>query len=225
LEITCTKCKRNKRAVKVALFAILVFLIVWFSIPFTALRVRDSAVMVYVWQDGSPTRVGSGVVVDDGVILTARHVVDGANEIHITTDDGEQIISTEFYKADDTDLGLIIFDCNDMPPKVRLSFCELFVGQTVFGIGSRFILNNSFFQGFVGAKNRLSYTFGSKGLTQLDIAGNPGDSGCGIFNRWGNVVGIVVGRRSQGITFIIPAKVCRCFVAKYKADKAMKECE
>jgi len=215
--------KRNKRATKVALLAIVLFLAVWLSIPFTALRVRDSVVTVHVWQAGFPAWMGSGVIVDDGVILTARHIVKGADEIWITLDDGAQLTSTEFYEADDTDLGLIIFDCNDMPPTSRLSFFKPFVGQKVFGIGSRYGLSNSFFQGVVGAKKRLSWIFGSKLLIQLDIAGNPGDSGAPTFNRFGNVVGIVVGGRPQGITFIVPAKVCRLFLRTYYADRDFKE--
>jgi len=215
-------CKRDRWAVKVALLAILVFLIVWFSVPFTASRVRDSVVTVHVWQDGFPAWMGSGVIVDDGIILTAKHIVEGADEIWITTDDGTKLTSTEFYEADDTDLGLIIFDCNDMPNSAALSIIPPFVGQSVFGIGSRYKLNNSFFQGFVGAKKRLSWVFGSKWLIQLDIAGNPGDSGAGVFNRFGNVVGIIVGGRPQGITYIVPAKICRLFLNQYYADRAME---
>ena len=218
-------CKRNGRAVKAALLAILLFFIVWFSIPFTALRVRDSVVMVYIEFHGFPVGLASGVIIDDGIILTARHVVEDADKIWITLDDGTQLVSTEFYEAEDTDLGLIIFDANEMPPDVGLSFFEPFVGQTVFGIGSRYSLFNSFFKGVVGAKDRLIPFFGSKEMIQLDIAGNPGDSGCSLFNRFGRVVGILVGGRPQGVTFIVPAKVCRLFLAQYYADKAMKECE
>jgi len=71
----------------------------------------------------------------------------------------------------------------------------------------------------------LLEVFGSKQVIQLDIAGNPGDSGCGIFNRWGNVVGILVGGGGNGITFIVPAKVARLFLNQFYANKAMKECE
>lgn len=218
-------CKRSKGAVWVALIAILLFLMVHFSIPMTALRVRDSVVTVHVLQGGFPAWMGSGVIVDDGVILTARHVVEDADEIWITTDDGVQLTSTEFYEADDTDLGLIIFDCNDMPPQSRLSLFKPFVGQNVFGIGSRFGLNNSFFQGFVGSAKRWIPLFGGKGLIQLDIAGNPGDSGCPIYNRWGNVVGILVGGRryADGVTYIVSAKIARLFLAQYEADKDMRE--
>lgn len=170
--------------------------------------------------------MASGVVISDGIILTAKHIINNADKIIITTADGVELVSKEFVEADDTDLGLIIYDPNNIFPKSRLSLFEPLVGQTVFGIGSRFGLFNSFFQGFVGAKGRLHSLFGSKRLTHLDIAGNPGDSGCPIYNRWGNIIGIVVGtpnRNGDGVTYIIPAKICRLFIDQYKADKAMKE--
>ena len=218
-------CKRNKRAVKVALLAMLLFLMIWFSIPMTALRVRDSVVMVRVESGGFPRGQASGVIIGQGIILTAGHVVRDANSIDISTEDGRRLVSTKFIKAENTDLGLIIFDCNDVLPQSRLSFCETFIGQTVFGIGSKYGLFNSFFKGFVGDKHVLSPCFGSKGLILLDATGNPGDSGCPVFNRWGNIVGIVVGGRLQGVTLIVPAKICRLFVKQYKANKAMKECK
>jgi len=218
-------CKCNKKAVKAVLLAIFLFLIVWFSIPFTVYRVRDSVVMVHIEIDGLPAWMGSGVVIDDGIILTARHIVKDAEEAYITTDDGTKIHATRFIEADDTDLGLIIFDCNDMPPKSRLSFFKPFVGQNVFGTGSRFGLHNSFFQGFVGSAKRFIPFFGGKGLIQLDIAGNPGDSGCPVFNRWGNVVGILVGGRryADGVTYIVPSKIAKLFLNQYYADEAMRK--
>jgi len=186
-------CKHNKRAIKFGLLAVFLFLTVWLSIPFTALRVRDSAVTVHIWSGDWYVGQASGVIIDDRIILTARHIVQNATKIDITFNSGTQTVSTEFYEAEDTDLGLIIFDANEIPSKARLSFYEPFVGQAVFGVGSRYGLNSSFFKGVVGAKKRLVQIFGNKELIQLDIMGNPGDSGCGIFNRFGNVVGILVG--------------------------------
>jgi len=149
--------------------------------------VRDSVVMVHIEIGGYPAWRSSGVVIDDGVILTARHVVENAEDAYITTDDGTKIHATRFIEADDTDLGLIIFDCNDCISPTKLSWFPTFVSQKVFGIGSRFGLKNSFFVGAVGKKRVNAFLFGNKRLVQLDIAGNPGDSGCGIFNRWGNL--------------------------------------
>jgi len=216
-------CKRNQRAIKALLVVILLFFMVWFSLPMAALRVRDSAVMVHIEVCGFHYGQASGVIIDKGVILTAGHVVRSAEVIHITTDDGVELVSTEFIKADDIDLGLIIFDSNEVLPHSKLSFCEPYVGQTVFGIGSRYGLFNSFFKGVTSAKGKLVPMFGNKGLLQLDIAGNPGDSGCAIYNRWGSVVGILVGGGGDGITFCVPSKICKLFLTKYKVDKAFKD--
>jgi len=220
-------CKRDRRALKALLVIVLLFFMLWFSTPMTAMRVRNSVVTVHVWQNNRPVWMGSGVVVDEGIVLTARHIVDGADKIRITTDNGVEIFSTEFVEADDTDLGLIIFDSNDILPQSSISIFRPFVGQDVFGIGSRYGLNNSFFQGYVGSVKRYIPFFGGKGMVQLDIAGNPGDSGCPVYNRWGNIVGILVGGRyrADGVTYIVPAKICRLFLKQYEADRNMEEAE
>ena len=216
--------RRDRRAIKALLVIVLLFSMFWYSIPMTASRVRDSVVMVRVWQNGRRAWMGSGVIVDEGIVLTARHIVDGADKIRITTDEGVEIFSTDFVEADDTDLGLIVFDSNDILPQSSISWFKPFVGQSVFGIGSRYGLNNSFFQGYVGTVLRGIPFFGSKLMTQLDIAGNRGDSGCPIYNRWGNIIGILVGGRryADGVSYIVPAKICRLFLNSYYADKAME---
>jgi len=166
-------CKRNRCVVKVGLLAVFLFLMVWFSIPFTTQRVRDSVAKVEVvrWHSQG---MASGVVVGDGIILTARHVVKDAVFIKIIMDNGQVFKSTEFYEADNTDLGLIIFDANEMPDSLSLSGFPIFVGQKVFGIGSGLGFNNRLFEGVVSSLSRSIPLFGNKGLTQLDIAGNPG---------------------------------------------------
>ena len=223
-------CKRDRKAIKALLVIVLLFSMFWYSIPMAAMRVYDSVVMVHIYQrdymggNYYPRGMASGVVIDEGIILTAKHVIDDADKITITTADGIELVSKEFIEADDTDLGLIIFDANDMPPQSEISRLPTFIGQTVFGIGCRFNLNHSFFKGVIGTVSRSVPFFGDKNLTQLDIAGNPGDSGCAIFNRFGGVVGILVGgkRGADGITFIVPARICRLFLNQYKADKAME---
>ncbi len=219
-------CKRDRRAIKALLVIVLLFFMVWFSIPMTATRVTGSVVMVRIYSNNYQKGSASGVVVGDGIILTAKHVIDDADKVIIQTDQNIRITSINLIEADDTDLGLIIIDPNNIIPKSRLSFCETFIGQRVFGIGSRFGLFNSFFDGVVGAKGRLSSFFGGKKLLQLDMAGNPGDSGCPIYNRWGHIVGIIIGtpnRYGDGVSYAVPARICRLFLKQYEADKNMKE--
>ncbi len=217
--------KRGQSILSVLLVIVLLFFaMVWFSIPMTAMRVDDSVVMLQITQNNRPTWMGSGVIIDDGIILTAKHVVDDADEITITTIDGIKLFSKEFIEADNIDLGLVIFDANNISQS-NITKLPPFMGQTVFGIGCRFRLNHSFFKGVIGTVSRSVPFFGDKNLIQLDIAGNRGDSGCPIYNRWGGIVGILVGgkRYADGVTFIVPAKICRLFVNQYKADRAFKE--
>ena len=222
--------KRGQNILSVLLVIVLLFFAtVWFSIPMTAMRVDDSVVMVHIYtrnySDSYVQRgMASGVIIDDDIILTAKHVIEGADKIVITTIDGVEFTSKEFVEADDIDLGLIIFDANDMLQS-NITRLPSFIGQTVFGIGCRFNLNHSFFKGVIGTVSRSVPFFGDKNLMQLDIAGNRGDSGCPIYNRWGGIVGILVGGKTyaDGVTFIVPAKICRLFLNQYKADRAFRE--
>ena len=143
------------------------------------------------------TSLGSGVVVDDqGDIMTALHVVDGATSITVTFIDGTsaQAIVSQTHP----ELDLAVLQAASVPsgvvPATLGNPGAIRVGSEVYAVGSPFGLADSMSAGVVSALSR-SFTAPSgqklTGLFQIDAAVNPGNSGGPLINRDGQVVGIV----------------------------------
>jgi Do/DeqQ family serine protease len=157
--------------------------------------------------------LGSGVVVDAeaGFILTNNHVIDGADDIAVTLEDGREF-SAEFLGADrDTDLAVIRIDAPGLA-ELPLSDSErLRVGDFVVAVGNPFGLGQTVTSGIVSALGRS----GLRGLEyqnfiQTDASINPGNSGGALIDLAGRLIGIntaifTPSGGNVGIGFAIPA--------------------
>ena len=159
---------------------------------------------------------GTGCIVrSDGVILTGSHVIEGANEIDVTTYDGKIYKATVLAKmGKNKDLALL-----KITPKSRLktiSFgdsSEIKVGQKVLAIGNPFGFAGTLTSGIV---SRIDY---AKGRIQTDAAINPGCSGGPLLNSQGEVIGISQSIYNPdnnisniGIGFAIPVNDAKKFI-------------
>lgn len=189
----------------------------YLRLPNVINRVRSSVVLVEVYGDYGKLGSASGVILDNGIILTARHVVDDAVSVVVVLDDGTGVISDELFTSCDlssADVGLIIVDPNISDNYASLvPGWETEVGDSVFAIGSPFGKNNTVAVGIVSAHNRIVR---DERLDQLDINGAPGSSGGPVFNRFGGVIGIVVRGSSYGMMYIVPADVCEAVIDIYE---------
>lgn len=167
--------------------------------------------------------LGSGVVVrSDGHIITNNHVVEGAEQLSVSTLDGNQydaeIVGTDPY----SDLAILDVEASDMTAISFGNAENLDVGQWVLAIGSPLSpqLNNSVTAGIVSALGRLQsppqrargsdQPSGVHNFIQTDAAINPGNSGGPLVNLEGELVGIntaIMSRSggNQGIGFAIPS--------------------
>ncbi len=158
---------------------------------------------------------GSGVIVDaeNGYILTNHHVVDQADQIQISTMDGE-IFDAEIVGSDAaTDIAVIKVDAKgltDMPigdsERVR-------VGDFVLAIGNPFGLGHTVTSGIVSALGRSGISRdGYEDFIQTDASINPGNSGGALVNLRGELVGInsaIISRTggNVGIGFAVPTEI------------------
>ncbi|HDY87908.1 MAG TPA: trypsin-like serine protease [bacterium] len=174
--------------------------------------------------------LGSGVIVsENGVIVTAGHVVKNAIEIKVILADGREYKAKSFEYETITDVGIIKIDANDLP---ILSFGDsnkCVLGDTVIAIGSPFgkTLFNTVTVGIISGLQRDIPFFGNKLLFQIDAATAPGKSGGGVFDAQGNFIGIMVGmlRDYDDISLCVPSNIIELVVSKYCEEKNFENAE
>lgn len=164
--------------------------------------------------DGVST--GSGCIVrKDGVVLTSSHVIEGADNIEITTSSGKiypaKILS---IVSEDKDLALLKFDAEEELSVVSLGNSEnVKTGQKVLAIGNPFGFNGTLTTGIV---SRIDY---KRNKIQTDAAINPGSSGGPLVNASGEVIGISQSiynpdnnKSNIGIGFAVPINEAKKFI-------------
>ena len=157
---------------------------------------------------------GSGVIISsDGYILTCAHVVDGASTITVTIGDTDY---TATLVGEDTtsDIAVIKIDADGLTPATVGNSDSLKVGQSVMAVGNPLgELGGTVTGGMISALNRSVTIQGSSSvntmsLIQMDASVSPGNSGGGLFNMNGELVGIVNAKSSssdaEGLGFAIP---------------------
>ncbi len=160
--------------------------------------------------------LGSGVIVSpNGYILTNNHVVEGADDIEVTLNDGRKAKAKVIGTDPDTDLAVLKIDLDKLPVIVLGSSDALQVGDQVLAIGNPFGLGQTVSAGIVSAlgRNQLGInTF--ENFIQTDAAINPGNSGGALVDVSGSLLGIntaIYSRSggSMGIGFAIPVSTAR----------------
>jgi len=163
--------------------------------------------------------LGSGVIVDgSGLILTNRHVIEGASEVRIALSDGREFAVDIVVQDPQTDLAVLkVRDPGDAAfPAITFADSDaLQVGDLVLAIGNPFGVGQTVTSGIVSALARTgvestNYEF----FIQTDAAINPGNSGGALVDMEGHLVGINTAIYSQsggsvGIGFAIPANMAR----------------
>lgn len=186
--------------------------------------VRDSVVYVEVYTRAyrsgeEPYGAGSGIIISsDGYIITNAHVVDDMDRyvIHVnTTDPIEGTGVVEEYEAalvgsdTDTDLAVLKIEATGLQAAVLGDSDELRLGDDVVAIGNPLGLETSVTKGVVSGLKRQQYSTSERELSsiQTDASINSGNSGGGLFNMHGEVVGIVnsklIYNNAEGVGFAI----------------------
>ncbi len=167
-------------------------------------------------QEGS----GSGFVFDRaGNIVTNYHVVEGADELHVTFADGTIAQAAVVGIDASNDLAVIRVDLDGSRlHQLPLGDSEnLQVGRFVVAIGNPFGLEQTLTTGVVSSLGRVIRSPDDRfigEIIQTDAAINPGNSGGPLLDLNGNVVGVNTAilspsRASAGIGFAIPASTLR----------------
>jgi len=173
--------------------------------------------------------LGTGFIIDkEGFILTANHVVEGAEEILVTLADKRELTAKIIGRDPKTDLALIKIDpANDIIPLPLGDSAKLEIGEWVVAIGNPFGLGNTVTAGIVSAKYRQIGAGPYDNFIQTDASINPGNSGGPLLNTAGEVVGVNSAIFSQaggniGIGFAIPINMAKDLLPQLKGGKVVR---
>jgi serine protease Do len=154
---------------------------------------------------------GSGIIISsDGYIVTNEHVIDGATEITVILNTGDEYTAQLVGKDTKTDLAVLKIEKNDLPAATLGDSTTVQAGELAVAIGNP--LGQEFAgtvtAGVVSAVNRTMTVDGKTyNLIQTDAAINPGNSGGALVNQYGEVIGINTIKLSttgvEGIGFAI----------------------
>lgn len=171
--------------------------------------------------------LGSGVIVTaDGYILTASHVVDGADEVKVALASGDQEFEAKVIGTDPpTDIAVLKIETKKpLTPLVLADDTKLEVGDVVLAIGNPLNVGQTVSMGIVSALERGGFGItGYENFIQTDAAINPGNSGGALVDAAGRLVGINTAIMSRsggfmGIGFAVPVSM-----AHYVMDQLIKE--
>lgn len=152
---------------------------------------------------------GTGFLVDGkGIIVTNAHVVNGATTIVVQNSKGQEFRSRIIFNNLETDLAFIKIEDADfrsigpLPYGIRKGNTEL--GEPLFTLGfprEEIVYN----EGYMSAKTGYN---GDTLSFQIGVSANPGNSGGPVFNKNGEVIGIINARQkaAEGVVFAITAK-------------------
>jgi serine protease DegQ len=169
--------------------------------------------------EGQPQRnsgLGSGVIVSpNGYILTNYHVVEAADDIQVSLNDGSTHKARVVGSDPESDLAILQIKAEKLPVITFGQMDDLRVGDVVLAIGNPFGVGQTVTMGIISALGRSHLGINTfENFIQTDAAINPGNSGGALVDVHGNLVGINTAIYSRtggnhGIGFAIPVSSAR----------------
>ena len=177
-------------------------------------------------QERESQGLGAGTIITpDGYILTANHVIEGAESVKVALASGQKDTAAKIIGTDpQTDVALIKIDAKDLPAAVLSDSDKLEVGDAVFAIGNPFGVGQTVTMGIVSAVGRGGFGMtGYENFIQTDAAINQGNSGGALVDAEGRLIGIntwiISGSGgNQGIGFAVPINMARYVMGHLTRD-------
>ncbi len=198
-----------------------------------AQKATPAVVNISTWKLRQPTKAGetarrvktygSGFIIDpSGIIVTNKHVIDGALEVKVLFSDGDRVPARLVAVAAMLDLAVLKVDVDRTLPVLKWGNSEaLQVGDGVLAIGNPLGLGISVSAGIVSALNRDIQDTPFDNYIQTDAAINHGNSGGPLVDLSGEVVGVDTALYNPdeaggfiGIGLAIPAETAQFIVTR-----------
>jgi Do/DeqQ family serine protease len=169
---------------------------------------------------------GSGVVVDsdEGLIITNHHVVDGADTISVSLQDGRVLDATLIGSDQRTDIALLRIEAERLTALPLADVESLRVGDYVVAIGNPFGLGQTVTSGIISALGRAGLNDENyEDFIQTDAAINVGNSGGALVDLQGRLVGINTAIISgsgtnSGVGFAVPVDMVEAVMGHLLRD-------
>lgn len=172
--------------------------------------------------------LGSGVIMDSrGYIITNKHVINDADQIIVTLQDG-RIFEALLVGSDSlTDLAVLRIDAANLPTIPINIKRQAHIGDVVLAIGNPYNLGQTVTQGIISATGRVGLSAsGRQSFLQTDASINRGNSGGALVNSLGELMGINTlsfdksndGETPEGIGFAIPTALSTKIMEKLIRD-------
>jgi S1-C subfamily serine protease len=170
--------------------------------------------------------IGSGFVIEGGLVVTNKHVVGDPNAEYLIIDNEDKEYKVQdIYRDPSLDLAILqVNNFNALPLELGDSD-QLRVGEPVIAIGTalgefRHTVTHGVISGLgrgITARSGLSQVEALEGVIQTDAAINPGNSGGPLINSSGQVIGVnVATAQADNISFAIPINVVKSAVNNFK---------
>ncbi len=163
-----------------------------------------------------PRGIGSGILIEDGYILTNNHVIEDASSIYVTLSDGRKAQAKVIGTDPDLDVAVVkISGLDHLTPADLGNSDSIRVGDWVLAVGNPFGLEQTVTAGIISAKGRANVNISDLvDFIQTDAAINPGNSGGPLVDLDGKVIGMnsaimSSGGGYEGIGFAIPINLAR----------------
>lgn len=168
---------------------------------------------------------GTGFLVDGkGILVTNEHVVNGSSTIVVQNSKGQEFRSRIIYTNKENDIAFIKIEDADfrsvgpLPYGIRKGGTDL--GEQLFTLGfprEEIVYN----EGYMSAKTGYN---GDTLSFQIGVSANPGNSGGPVFNKNGEVIGIINSRQkaAEGVVFALTAKNIFRSLEEIKKDSAFQ---
>jgi len=162
--------------------------------------------------------LGSGVIISpDGYILTASHVIEGADTVKVALSTGENEFEAKVIGTDaPTDVAVLKLNLKTNLPAIALGDSDkLEVGDMVLAVGNPFGVGQTVTLGIVSGLGRGGFGLtGYENFIQTDAAINPGNSGGALVDAGGRLIGINTAILSRsggfmGVGFAVPVNMAR----------------
>ena len=178
----------------------------------TVVRIKSSSVVPdFFGRETETTSLGSGVILsEDGYIVTNHHVIDGAQTVVVCLNGSEEEIPAELIGTDQkTDIALIKIDAKEKLPFANVADSNAIeIGDDAIAIGNPLGSGISATNGIVSAIHKeITINRETMSLIQTNAEINSGNSGGGLFNINGELIGIVNAKTSSGSMSLNSASV------------------